>query len=153
MANPNVRLETYREVDGQLQKVSGFFRVIPVKFTFDIAILLGSEGDMWKCSEAILKYFHVYRYFKFEHKYMRVNAVVVFPDMHNTEIPRQISGIDSDGNKNIKFSLDVNTHYFIEPEQSEVITTDKKVVFKGSTWYKNMQKPKRTWMGTDANDE
>jgi hypothetical protein len=152
MANPNVRLETYREVDGQLQKVSGYYRVIPVKFTFDIAITLGSEGDMWKCSEALLKFFHVYKYFKFEHKYMRMNAVVVFPDMHNTEIPREISGISTDDIKMIKFSLEVNTHYYIEPEESEVIATNKKVVFKGRTWQMKMQKRVRKWMGMGANE-
>jgi hypothetical protein len=150
ITNPNVRLQTYREVDGQLQKVSGYFRVIPVKFTFDVAIIVASEIDMWRVSEELLKLYHTHKFFRFEHKFMPINASVIFPDTHNTEIQRQIMGIDSDGsNKSIKFSVDVHSHYIIDPKESEVISTDKKVVFKGNTWFMKMKNTKRKWLGTD----
>ena len=53
-ANPNVWLRTVVENETEIRKVLGRIRAVPVTVSYDLTILLSSEIDSFKCSQAIM---------------------------------------------------------------------------------------------------
>ncbi len=147
--NPNVPIQVYKDVDGQLQKTTSKYRVIPIKLTFDISISLNTEIELFKCEQSIWNLFYLYRYFKFEYNYFRLDAHMQLPDNNNTEIAREIGGLNGEDIKSIKLSVDVHTYYPVPPIQAPITSSNKKVKFKGSLWYLKNQNNQRKWLGGD----
>lgn len=148
--NPNVKLLKYEEEDGQIKKTLGTYRVIPLKLTFKVDILLRTEIDMMKCQQAILDFFYIYKYFQIDYKFLRVDCNLFLPDALNTEFQREIPGLNTeDSKKKISFSVDVHTNYPVEPTESQTIPFNKKVVFKGKTLNLGRRGRKRRFLGDD----
>lgn len=147
--NPNVPIQVYKEVDGQLQKVSiQNQRILPLKLTFDVTIKVSTESEMFKCEQAIWNTLYPYKYYNFEWNYYRIDCTMSIPDSVNTEIPREITGLTGEDKKTIKFSIDVNTNYPIDPVQATITTAaNKKVEFRGSMWELRKQDRTRNWIG------
>ena len=109
--NPNIWLrnvvENKEEVKSTLNKV----RAIPVTATYDLSILVKTEVDVFKCSQAIMNTLWLYKFMYFEYNYMNIDAVMLQPDTSQIEITRE-KNLKSDGNV-IKMSttLEVQTFY------------------------------------------
>lgn len=148
-SNPNAPVQVYKDIDGQLQKVTTTYRILPLKLTYDITIYLSTEIDMFKCEQSIWDLFYLYRYFHFDYKYFRIDCIMLIPDANNTEIQREIAGITGEDRKTIKLSVDIHTFYPIEPQKAPLISANKKVSFKGSVWNLRSETNKRNFLGTD----
>ncbi len=147
-SNPNVPIQVYKEVDGQLQKVTiSNQRMLPLKLTYDVTIKVSTESEMFKCEQAIWNSLYPYKYFHFDWNYYRINCTMSIPDAVSTEIPREIAGITGEDKKTVKFSIDVNTYYPIDPVEAPISNSRKKVVFKGSVWELRHQNKNRNWLG------
>lgn len=147
-ANPNVPIQVYKEIDGQLQKVIiQNQRILPLKLTYDVTIKVSTEAEMFKCEQAIWNTLYPYKYFNFEWNYYRIDCTMSIPDSVNTEIPREIQGYSGEDKKTIKFTIDVNTFYPVEPVQAPISSSRKKVEFRGSMWELRHQNRERKWLG------
>lgn len=146
--NPNVPIQVYREIDGQLQKVTiENQRILPLKLSYEVTIKVSTEGEMFKCEQAIWNSLYPYKYFNFEWNYFRIDCTMSIPDSVNTEIPREIQGVSGEDKKTIKFSIDVNTNYPIDPIHAPISSSRKKVEFRGSVWELRHQNKDRKWLG------
>jgi hypothetical protein len=147
-SNPNVPIQVYKEIDGQLQKVTiQNQRILPLKLTYDVTIKFSTEIEMFKCEQAIWNSFYPYKYFHFEWNYYRIDCTFSIPDSVNTEIPREIAGLSTEDKKTIKFSIDVNTNFPIDPVKAPISSSRKKVEFRGSIWQLRHQNRDRKWLG------
>lgn len=152
--NPNVPFYTYEEKNGELKKVVGKYKPLPLNFQYSIEILLDTEIDVWKCSQSIWDFFFKYKFFHIEYKSIRVDCNMYLPDSKNIEIPRQIDGLSGDTNKKITFDLDVNTFYPIPPKESVSNPINKsRVVFKGNLKTLGSKGRKKIWIGGDINNK
>ncbi len=108
--NPNVWVrnivENKKEVKTYLKKL----RAIPVTVTFDIVVLLKTEIDVFKCSQAIMNTLWLYKFMYFEHNYMHIDAVMHIPDSNTIEITRE-KNLQSDNNIKLSLSVEVKTFY------------------------------------------
>ena len=66
-ANPNVWLRMVVEKDDEIRRMLTKVRAVPVSVKYDLTILLTSEIDVFKCSQAIMDTLWVYRFMYFEH--------------------------------------------------------------------------------------
>lgn len=151
--NPNVNFHTYEERNGELFKVVGKYRPLPIQFNFEVEILLGTEIDMWKCSQSIWDFFWHYKFYHIDYKSVRVDCAMYIPDSLEIEMQRQIEGLSGETDKKIKFPVEVHSFYPIPPRESISQTSNKKVVFKGSTWSLRTKGRKKRWIGGDVNKE
>lgn len=109
-ANPNVWLRTVVENEKEIRKVLTKVRAIPIKVNYDLEILLSSEIDVFKCSQAIMDTLWVYRFMYFEHNFMNIDAVMTLPDSNQIEISRE-KNLTSDNNIKLTVSFDVQSYY------------------------------------------
>lgn len=109
-ANPNVWLRTVVENDKEIRKILTKVRAIPVSVSYDLEILLASEIDIFKCSQAIMDTLWLYRFMYFEHNFMNIDAVMLIPDNNSVEISREKS-LSSDNNIKLTLSFEVQTYY------------------------------------------
>jgi hypothetical protein len=145
--NPNVRYLNYVEEGDMLKKVYAKYRFVPMKLTYDISILLNNESDIFRCSQAITELFSFYKHYNIEYKYMRIDAVMMMPDTHNTEITRDIAGISRDEQKKtITFSVDVHTSLPVEPV-TKGIDYNQRVQVKGRVKTLGLKGSKRQMFG------
>jgi len=149
--NPNVNFYTYEEKNGELQKVIGKYRPLPLKLNYSIEILLGTELDIWKCSQSLWDFFFKYKFYHIEYKSIRIDCNMYIPSEFNAEIERQIQGLSGETDKKITFNVEVNTFYPIPPTQSKSIPINKRVVFRGNLKTLNSKGRKKVWIGADAN--
>ena len=131
MTNNHVPFFTYEEKDGMLRKVYGKYTPIPMVLNYDVEILLDSEGDIWKCSQALLDSFHKYKFFHIEYKSIRVDCSMYYPSDTQPTIERELSLTNSE-HKKISFGIELHTNYPKPPIDSTPITANKRVVFKGN---------------------
>jgi hypothetical protein len=71
-ANPNVWLKMVVENNEEIRKYLTKLRAIPITAKYDLTILLSSEIDTFKCSQAIMDTLWLYRFMYFEHNFMLV---------------------------------------------------------------------------------
>lgn len=147
-----VRLVAYQEdEDGNVRKVYGKYRVVPMKFTYDVTIILSTEIDVMKCAQSIIEKFPSYTTFFFEYRYLRIDAVVTIPETQSTEIIRDINA-GTESNKTMKFSLDVHVNLPI-PSQDPATSYDNRIGVGGRTLTLGSRGSKRTYLGTDSEGE
>ena len=109
-ANPNVWLKMVVENQEEIRKVLAKVRAIPVSVKYDLSILLSSEIDVFKCSQAIMDTLWLYRFMYFEHNFMNIDAVMLIPDSNQVEINRE-KNLTSDNNIKLTVSFEVQTYY------------------------------------------
>jgi hypothetical protein len=109
-ANPNVWLKMVIEGREEIRKVLTKIRAIPVTAKYDLNILLTSEIDVFKCSQAIMDTLWLYRFMYFEYNFMNIDAVMLIPDGNQIEISREKS-LTSDNTIKLTLSFEVQTYY------------------------------------------
>jgi len=108
--NPNIWLRNVVEDNVEAKRVLNKLRAIPITATYDLQILLKSEVDVFKCSQAIMNTLWLYKYMYFEHNYMNIDAIMMQPDNNGIEIVREKS-LKSDNTIKLTASLEVQTFY------------------------------------------
>lgn len=109
-ANPNVWLRMVVENEKEIRKILTKVRAIPIKVNYDLEILLSSEIDIFKCSQAIMDTLWVYRFMYFEHNFMHIDAVMILPDSNDISINREKT-LSSDNLIKMTVSFEVQTYY------------------------------------------
>jgi hypothetical protein len=109
-ANPNVWLKMIIENDTEIRKVMSKIRAIPISVTYDLQIILSSEIDIFKCSQAIMDTLWLYKYMYFEFNFMNIDAIMIVPDTNQIEIQREKS-LTSDNTIKLSVSFEVHTYY------------------------------------------
>lgn len=109
-ANPNVWLRTIIENEKEIRKVLARVRAIPITVNYDLEILLSSEIDVFKCSQAIMDTLWIYKFMYFEYNFMNIDAVMLLPDSNQIEISRE-KNLTSDNNIKLTVSFEVQTYY------------------------------------------
>jgi len=109
-ANPNVWLKMVLEDDVEIRKVLSKVRAVPITVSYDLAIILSSEIDIFKCSQAILDTLWLYRFMWFEHNFMNIDAVMLLPDSNTVEINRE-KNMTGDNTIKLSISFEVQTYY------------------------------------------
>jgi hypothetical protein len=102
-ANPNVWLRMVVENEAEIRKVLTKVRAVPITVNYDLEILLSSEVDIFKCSQAIMDTLWIYKFMYFEHNFMNIDAVILMPDSNSIEINRE-KNLTSDNPYNIIFA-------------------------------------------------
>ena len=133
-ANPNVWLKMVVEDKEEIRKVLTKVRAVPVSAKYDLTILLSSEIDIFKCSQAIMDTLWVYRFMYFEHNFMNIDAVMLIPDTNQVEISRE-KNLTSDNTIKLSVSFEVQTYYpaYRKPSDDYVLARPK-----NTKWYNNI---------------
>ena len=109
-ANPNVWLRMVVENEVEIRKVIAKVRAVPITVNYDLEILLSSEIDTFKCSQAIMDTLWLYKFMYFEYNFMNIDAVILMPDSNQIEMARE-KNLTSDNNIKMKVSFTVETYY------------------------------------------
>jgi hypothetical protein len=128
-ANPNVWLRMVVESNTEIKKLLTKIRAVPISVKYDLAILLASEIDTFKASQAIINTLWLVRFMYFEHNFMNIDAVIIMPDSNTVEITRE-KNLTSDNTIKLTCSFEVQTYYpafrnfgsptqFIEPKRTK----------------------------------
>ena len=127
-ANPNVWLKMITEAENsdEIRKALVKVRAVPVSVKYDLSILLASEIDIFKCSQAIMDTLWLYRFMYFEHNFMNIDAVMLIPDSNQVEIQRD-KNMTSDNQIKLTLSFEVQTYYpaYRKPRVDPNPTNDK----------------------------
>ena len=109
-ANPNVWLRMVIENEKEIRKVISKVRAVPITVNYDLEILLSSEIDTFKCSQAIMNTLWIYKFMYFEHNFMNIDAVLLMPDNNTVQMARE-KNLTSDNKISLKVSFTVETYY------------------------------------------
>lgn len=109
-ANPNVWLRMVVENEYEIRKALVKIRAVPITVNYDLEILLNSEIDTFKCSQAIMDTLWLYKFMYFEYNFMNIDAVILMPDSNSIEMSRE-KNLTSDNNIKLKVSFTVETYY------------------------------------------
>ena len=109
-SNPNVWLRMVVENEVEIRKILAKVRAVPITVSYDLEILLSSEIDTFKCSQAIMDTLWLYKFMYFEHNFMNIDAVILMPDGNSIEMARE-KNMSSDNNIKMKVSFEVQTYY------------------------------------------
>jgi hypothetical protein len=119
--NPNIWLRNVVEDNVEAKRVLNKLRAIPITATYDLQILLKSEVDVFKCSQAIMNTLWLYKYMYFEHNYMNIDAIMMQPDNNGIEIVRE-KNLKSDNTIKLTASLEVQTFYHLLHQTLSLLT-------------------------------
>lgn len=108
--NPNIWLRNVIEDNQEVKRVLNKVRAIPITATYDLTILLKTEIDVFKCSQAIMNTLWLYKFMYFEHNYMHIDAVMMQPDTNSIEILRE-QNLTSDTTIKLTASIEVQSYY------------------------------------------
>ena len=109
-ANPNVWLRMVVENKTEVKRMLTKIRAVPVTVNYDLSILLASEIDTFKASQAIINTLWLYRYMYFEHNFLNIDAMMLMPDQNQVEITRD-KNLTSDNTIKLQASFEVQTYY------------------------------------------
>ena len=109
-ANPNVWLRMVVENEAEIRKILTKVRCVPISVSYDLTILLSSELDSFKCSQAIMDTMWLYKFMYFEHNFMNIDAVILMPDTNQVEMSRE-KNLTSDNSIKLKCTFTVDTYY------------------------------------------
>lgn len=137
-ANPNVWLRMVIEKDDEIRKMLTKVRAVPVSVKYDLTILLSSEIDVFKCSQAIMDTLWVYRFMYFEHNFMNIDAVMLIPDTNQVEIQRE-KNLTSDNTIKLTVNFEVQTYYPAYRKDPDPIIYPKQ-----TRWYLQMRSNARS---------
>lgn len=131
-ANPNIWLRMVIEKEDEIRKMLTKVRAVPVSVKYDLAILLSSEIDVFKCSQAIMDTLWSYRFMYFEHNFMNIDAVMLIPDTNQVTITRE-KNLTSDETIKLQVAFEVQTYY---PAYRK--DTDDVIYPKMTRWYSQL---------------
>jgi hypothetical protein len=134
--NPNIWLRNVVEDNVEAKRVLNKLRAIPITATYDLQILLKSEVDVFKCSQAIMNTLWLYKYMYFEHNYMNIDAIMMQPDNNGIEIVRE-KNLKSDNTIKLTASLEVQTFYPAFITNVDFITNVEVKPFR-TRWFNNI---------------
>ena len=164
-ANPNVWLKMVIENNVEIRKILTKIRAVPISCKYDLTILLASEIDVFKCSQAIMDTLWLYRFMYFEHNFMNIDAVMLLPDSNQIEIQRE-KNMSSDNQIKLTVSFEVQTYYpaFRKPKLNDdgsfdfdsVVSdinrvSDIMVYPKKTKWYNNILEARQQFTNDSAN--
>lgn len=109
-ANPNVWLKMVIEDNSEIRKVLAKVRAVPISISYELSILIESEVDIFKCSQAIMDTLWLYKFMYFEHNFMNIDAVINLPDSNQVQISREKS-LTSDNMIKLSITFEVHTYY------------------------------------------
>lgn len=109
-ANPNVWLRMVVENEAEIRKILTKVRAVPITVSYDLQILLSSEIDIFKCSQAIMDTLWLYKFMYFEHNFMNIDAVMNMPDSNQIEISRD-KDLSSDNTIKMTVAFEVKSYY------------------------------------------
>ena len=150
-SNPNVNFNTYVETDGILKRVSAKYRPLPIKLDYEIELILDTEIDTFKVTQAIWDMFAFYKYFYLKYKYLRIDAIMTIPEQLDVNIIRELEAITHEDYKTIKLDIEVHTYYPIPPSKRKMTPVNRRVSFRGRTWETKENTKKRTFLGNNIN--
>jgi len=130
-ANPNVWLKMVINDDVEVKKMLTKVRAIPLSIKYDLTILLNSEIDSFKCSQAIMDTLWLYRFMYFEYNYMNIDAVIMLPDSNQIEFNRE-QNMTSDNS--IKLTVQFEVHTYYPAYRKPKVEQDKGVDDINKTW-------------------
>jgi len=131
-ANPNVWLRMVIEKEDEIRRMLTKVRAVPVAVKYDLTILLSSEIDVFKCSQAIMDTLWSYRFMYFEHNFMNIDAVMLIPDTNQVTIMRE-KNLTSDETIKLQVAFEVQTYY---PAYRK--DTDDLIYPKATRWYNQL---------------
>lgn len=131
-ANPNVWLKMVVENEIEIKKVLAKVRAVPITVNYDLEILLNSEIDTFKCSQAIMDTMWLYKFMYFEYNFMNIDAVILMPDTNSIEMSRE-KNLTSDNSIKLKVSFTVETYYpAFNDGKTETVSPNK------TRWFNNI---------------
>lgn len=128
LTNPNVWIKTTYEDSNEVKTSLQRIRPIPISVKYDMSIILNTENDYFKCSEALMNTIGIYKYYTFQYKNFNINAVLQMPDSNQFEITRDMT-ISTKNEISLKVSFEVVTYYpgFRNPLDGAVEENDPKL--------------------------
>lgn len=132
LSNPNVKVNRYVEENEELRRVVSKMRSLPLTLSYDIRIRVATEGDLFKCQQAIWNLIYQYQYFYFDHNFVRLEAFFRMPDELTSKINREIN-MQSDVYMEKSFRLDIKTVYPLFGE-IERIPSVNRVKWQNDIW-------------------
>ena len=108
--NPNVWLRSVVEDKSTVKSYLRQLRAIPITCNYKCSVLLKSEVDVFKCSQAILDTMWIYKFMYFEYNFLHIDAVITMPDSKTIEITRE-KNLTSDNTIKLEFEAEVQTYY------------------------------------------
>lgn len=101
------------DANGEMQGFVSEFEMIPIVIGLDVELLLSSQLDLFKVTEAIVKKMYKSNYYNVEVGHIeeglyRLAAYYAMPDDYSIERPIEY-GFDDKGNHKVTFSLEVNS--------------------------------------------
>lgn len=138
-ANPNIWLRTVVDTTTEFRQKLSKVRAVPILAKYDLSILLSSENDIFKCSQAMIDTLWLYRFMYFEFNSMNIDAVIIVPDTNTVEINRDKSMSSLEQIK-LTVSFDVHTYYPSYPKDSEYPKPNR------TKWYSNLIEAKSAFM-------
>ncbi|CAG7580310.1 MAG: hypothetical protein SLAVMIC_00351 [uncultured marine phage] len=125
-ANPNVWLKMVVENQEEIKNVIAKVRALPISAQYELSILVNSEIDTFKASQAIMNTMWMYKYMYFEHNFMNIDAVIVVPDDQQVEITRE-HNLNSQSEIKLTLTFEIQSYY---PAFNENVTAPA----HGSLW-------------------
>lgn len=147
-ANPNVWLRMVVENKTEVKKLLTKIRAVPISVKYDLSIILSSEIDTFKASQAIINTLWLYRFMYFEHNFLNIDAVMLMPDSNTVEIARE-KNLTSDNTIKLNANFEVHTYYpaftsdttqIIEPKKTKWFSNILDARFSGETAQTDMKR-------------
>lgn len=137
VANPNIKLNIVENINDEIITTQPYIRAIPLKFSYECVILVDTEIEAMKVSQALIDTLWLYCFFDIEYKGMIIPCVLEVPDDNSIDINREVqfgSGIK----KSVSLNIEVHTNYpaYLKP----VLNIEKLEILKKTKWYSNIKK-------------
>lgn len=129
--NPNVWLRNVIEDNKEVKRVLNKLRAIPITASYDLTILLKTEIDVFKCSQAMMNTIWLYKFMYFEYNYMNIDAVMLMPDTNSIEIMREKNLTSAGNDIKLTATIEVQTFY-------PAFLTDVTVQPYRTRWFNNI---------------
>jgi len=143
-ANPNVWLKMVVENQEEIKNVLAKVRAMPITAQYELSILVNSEIDTFKASQAIMNTMWMYKYMYFEHNFMNIDAVLIVPDDQAVEISRE-HNLNSSSEIKLTLSFEVQSYYpafnenVVAPAHGVLWKNQIRSVQKGKTIDRNFE--------------
>ncbi len=133
--NPNIWINQQIEVDEDLVEIVAQVKMMPIKITAHIDIIVDSEGDVMKAWQSLMTSFFMYKYFTYTHERLPINAVFNIP----TEMENPIVRKKTFGTKDaMEIPIDIEIHtVFPILDYTNKISANKQVEWILQMWMQN----------------
>jgi len=109
-ANPNVYVRQIVTNDHFSKTELAKLRALPIEANYELSILVNSELDVWKASQAIAQNLSFFRYMHFEYNFLMIDAVSIFPDNEEITINREVD-MAAEEVRSIDLKFKVRTYF------------------------------------------